>query len=118
MKFSVKPKAHLILVLVVILVIAAAIGVHEYRKITDTTPMAFDRDIWRHNIELRHRMLDSLTENYELIGMSKSEIIALLDDIGGGYAIRRYPLSDRTQILFFSYDEQDCVTSWWTEHWY
>ena len=117
MNISKKTKTQLILAMVVILLIAAAIGIYEYRKLTDTTPMAFDQTVWLRDPVVRHRMLDSLQENYELVGMSKSEIIGLLGDIGGGYLIRRYPFSSRAQILFFSYDENDYVTSWSLQHW-
>ena len=117
MNISKKTKTQLILALVVILLIAAVVCGYEYGKLTSTTRMEFDREVWAHNLELRHRMMDSLTEQYELVGMSKSEIIGLLGDIGGGYLIRRYPFSSRAQILFFSYDENDYVTSWSLQHW-
>jgi hypothetical protein len=117
MNISEKAKKQLFLALLVVLMIAAAIGTYEYKRLTNTTPMEFDPEVWAHNIELRHRMLDSLTEQYELIGMQKSEIISLLGDNGNGYALRRYLLSDRVQILFFAYDENNYVTSYHAEHW-
>jgi hypothetical protein len=121
MSISKKAKKQLILALVVVLVIAAAIGIYEYRKLTDTTPMVFDQAVWLHNPPIRHRMLDSLMKEYELIGMHRTELVALLGEAGlqsNAYLIRKYIFTDGAQILSFILDEQNCVVSWevW-DHW-
>ena len=121
MNISKKTKTQLILAMVVILLIAAAIGIYEYRKLTDTTPMAFDQTVWLRDPVVRHRMLDSLQENYDLIGMHRTELVALLGEVGltsNTYLIRKYIFTDGAQLLSFILDEQHCVVSWeiW-DHW-
>jgi|GEM_PF-1321294 len=133
-----KKHFFLISLAAVLFILLGALRINQnYRYLTDTTPMPFDQNRWALEPFIRHRMIDSLVNDHQLIGMPQEEARALLGS-ADSFLIENRPPANRNTIpttitlLTFSryvmppvifrntgsllfeitYDENDCVISW------
>lgn len=84
---------------------------------SDNDPIPFNREKWLEDEEIRHRMVDDLTENYLYIGISKVEvesIIGIGEEVYNKEYIYYYFMgtigTSFNYELYISYDEYEKLT--------